>query len=250
MPETHRTKTYFASDFHFGVPDYESSLQRERKLVDWLEQISVDAKELYLVGDLFDFWFEYKHAIPKYYTRFLGQLARMSDADIKIYIFSGNHDVWMRDYFSKEFNIEVHHAPLIKTIGNKKFYIAHGDGLGPGDHGYKFIKKLFRNSFCQWLFRQVHPDIGIRLANYFSKSSRSVNADRDKVFLGEEKEWLIIYSKELLQQTHYDYMIYGHRHYPLQLDLGNGATYINLGDWITHFTYAVFDGEHLNLKKI
>ncbi len=241
---------FFASDFHLGIPNYTKSLEREKMLVNWLQSIQNKATQLFLVGDLFDYWFEYKSVVPKGYIRLLGKLAEMSDAGIKIHIFSGNHDVWMFDYFEKELNAVVHHQPLEITLLEKKFYIAHGDGLGPDDHGYKFVKKIFRNKACQWLYRQLHPDLSFRLATFFSKTSRNKNYENDRDFLGEEKEWLIIHSKEELKKKPIDFFIYGHRHLPMEIDLANGSKCINLGDWISHFTYAQFDGHELLLKKI
>jgi UDP-2,3-diacylglucosamine hydrolase len=240
---------YFLSDFHLGAPNYESSLIREKKVVAFLTYIQPTAQEIFIVGDMFDFWYEYKNVVPKGYTRLLGKLAQLSDAGIKIHFFVGNHDMWMNGYFEQELNIAVYHQPQILERFGKKIYIAHGDGLGPGDNGYKFLKKIFRNPICNWLFGAAHPSIGIGIANYFSKKSRQKTGSNDAVFLGEENEWLIIYSKEMLQKKHFDYFIFGHRHLPLKLQLNNNSHYINLGDWITNFTYAVFNGENIELKK-
>lgn len=240
---------FFASDFHLGIPDHSSSLEREKLLVKWLDSIEHQASHLFLVGDLFDYWFEYKSVVPKGYVRLLGKLAQMSDDGVKLYIFSGNHDVWMFDYFKQELGAEVIHHPLEITFADKKFYIAHGDGLGPDDHGYKFIKKLFRNRICQWMYRQIHPDFASKVAVFFSGASRKKNYENDRKFLGEEKEWLVIHSKDLLTKKHFDYFIYGHRHLPMDIKIGNSQC-INLGDWIIHFTYAVFDGKTLVLKKM
>ncbi len=242
-------KIYFASDFHLGVPNYDKSLAREKRLVAWLDTVKHDAAEIYLVGDLFDFWFEYKTVIPKYFTRLLGKLAELRDMGIPITFFTGNHDMWMFGYFEEELGIPVIRQPIDREINGKKFHIAHGDGLGPDDKGYKFIKKVFASKLCQWLFRWVHPDIGIGVANYFSGTSRKKTGDSDATFLGEENEWLIIYSREKLQTQHYDFFIYGHRHLPMDIELQANSHYINLGDWINHFTYAVFDGENVALKK-
>lgn len=240
---------YFLSDFHLGAPNYESSLIREKKVVAFLTSIQATAQEIFIVGDMFDFWYEYKNVVPKGYTRLLGKLAQLSDAGIKIHFFVGNHDMWMNGYFEQELNIAVYRQPKILERFGKKIYIAHGDGLGPGDSGYKFLKKIFRNPICNWLFGAAHPSIGIGIANYFSKKSRQKTGSNDAVFLGEENEWLIIYSKEMLQKKHFDYFIFGHRHLPLKLQLNNNSHYINLGDWITNFTYAVFNGENIELKK-
>ena len=242
-------KIYFASDLHLGVPDHASSLIREKKFVSWLDLIKEDAEELHLVGDVFDFWFEYKKAVPRGFVRILGKLAELSDAGIPIFWYLGNHDMWIFDYIPQEIGVTMLDGELLRTYEEKKFYIAHGDGLGPGDEGYKFLKKVFRSKVCQWLFARLHPNFGIGLADMFSRRSRSIEADKDAVFLGEEKEWLVIHSKEIMEKEAVDFFIYGHRHYPLDLNLGKGVRCLNLGDWISHFTYAVFDGEGLELKR-
>lgn len=244
---TQRNKIYFASDFHLGVPDAESSFKREKLLVKWLDEIKVDAAEIYLVGDLFDFWFEYKTVAPRGFVRFLGKLAEISDSGIPIHVFTGNHDMWMFDYLEKELGVTLYRKPISKEFSGKKFFIGHGDGLGPGDKKYKFIKKVFANKTCQWLFAKLHPDWGIKLANFWSGSSREAN--NDEVFLGEDNEWLFQYAKRKLETEHYDYFIFGHRHLSLDLKVGEKTRYINLGDWIKYNTYAVFDGENLELKK-
>lgn len=242
-------KIYFLSDFHLGAPDFAASLLRERKIVAFLENARKDAQEIIIGGDVFDFWYEYKTVVPKHFVRLLGKLAEITDSGIPIKLFAGNHDMWMRNYFETELNIPVYFEPSSFTWNNKKFYVGHGDGLGPGDHGYKFIKKIFRNRFCQWLFGQLHPTWGMGIANYFSRKSRQKTGASDAVFLGEDNEWLVIYSREVLSKEHFDYFIFGHRHLPLVIKLNDAAEYINLGDWITHFTYAVFDGNTVELKK-
>ncbi len=242
-------KIYFLSDFHLGAPDHASSLVREKKVVAFLESIRHDAAQIFIVGDIFDFWYEYTKVVPKGYVRLLGKLAELTDSGIAIHVFVGNHDMWMSGYFEKELNIPVYHHPEIFEWNGKRFYIGHGDGLGPGDRGFKFIKKIFRSKVCQWLFGQLHPTWGIGLANYFSRKSREKTGSSDEVFLGEENEWLIIYSKEVLQKEHYDYFIFGHRHLPLNCKLAGNSRYINLGDWIRNFTYAVFDGNDVQLHK-
>ncbi len=242
-------KIYFVSDAHLGTPNHAESLIREKLLVKWLDEIKGSAEEIFIVGDLFDFWFEYGRVIPKGFTRILGKLAELSDAGIPIHFFTGNHDVWMRGYFEQELRIPVYHDPVVKTIRGKDFYIAHGDGLGPGDYGYKVLKVIFRNRFCQLLFKWLHPDIGIAVADFWSKRSRYVSAGGQiEPFLGEEKEWLIIYSKKLLETKHYDFLIFGHRHLPLDISINGKSRFINLGDWITCFTYAEFDGQHFEIK--
>ena len=247
--QSSQKKIYFLSDFHLGAPNYEESLLREKKIVAFLESIKHTALEIFIVGDLFDFWYEYKNVVPKGYVRLLGKLAELTDTGIPIHFFVGNHDMWMSGYFEKELNIPVYYQPKVFERFDKKIYVGHGDGLGPGDEGYKFLKKIFRNKICQWLFGVAHPSIGIGVANYFSRKSRAKTGNSDEIFLGEDKEWLIIYCKEVLQKEHYDYFVFGHRHLPLTIHLNNKSTYINLGDWIRNFTYAVFDGETFELKK-
>lgn len=241
-------KLYFASDFHLGVPTYEKSVEREKLVVQWLEEVSKDADAIYIVGDIFDFWYEYKHAVPKGFVRFQGKIAELTDKGIEVHFFIGNHDMWMFDYFPKELGVFLHREPIQVEVGGKKLLIGHGDGLGPGDKGYKFIKKIFSNRFFQWCFARLHPNFGIGVANYFSRKSRAATGDVDEVFLGEDKEWLVSYSKEQLQKEHFDYFVFGHRHLPINLSVGENSRYINLGDWIKYNTYAVFVDGELMLK--
>ena len=241
-------KIYFASDFHLGAPNRQKSLEREKKVVRWLESIQKDAHMLFLMGDLFDFWFEYKHAVPKGGVRLQGKLAEMSDKGLPIFIFSGNHDMWMRDYFPEEFGIPVFHQPMDIKVNATRFLIGHGDGLGPGDRRYKLLKKVFRNPLSNWLFGKVHPDLGIGIANAWSKTSRAGNMEKDSRFLGDD-EWLYAYCKEEERKKHRDYYVFGHRHLPLELEAGKGSTYINLGEWLSHYTYGVFDGQKLLIKS-
>lgn len=241
-------KIYFLSDFHLGAPNYEQSLVREKKIVTFLDSIRHDASEIFIVGDMFDFWYEYKTVVPKGYVRLLGKLAEITDSGIAVHFFVGNHDMWMKDYFQKEMNVRVYFEPEQFVIKGKKFLIGHGDGLGPHDKGYKFIKKIFRNKFCQSLFGILPPYMGIGMANYFSKKSRAETGRNDEVFLGEDKEWLVLYAKDCLAKEHIDYFIFGHRHLPLDIQVGSNSRYLNLGDWIKYFSYAVFDGNELSLQ--
>ncbi|SNR38881.1 UDP-2,3-diacylglucosamine hydrolase [Lutibacter agarilyticus] len=243
-----KKKIYFASDQHFGAPTVEKSKIREQKFVNWLNEIKQDAEILFLLGDLFDFWFEYKKAVPKGFVRVLGKLAELKDSGIQIYFFVGNHDLWMRDYFETELNIPVYFHPKEFTFNNKTFLIGHGDGLGPGDKGYKRMKKVFTNPFSKWLYRWLHPDIGLSLAQYLSVKNKLISGDDDVKFLGEENEWLVLYCKKKLTEKHYDFFIFGHRHLPLEISISNNSKYINTGDWVSYFTYAVFEGKQLVLK--
>lgn len=242
-------KIYFASDNHLGAPTQEQSRPRERKFVAWLDEIKQDAAAIFLMGDLFDFWFEYKTVVPKGFTRTLGKLAEISDSGIPIYYFVGNHDLWMNGYFEAELNIPVYHQPKEFTFNNKIFLIGHGDGLGPGDKGYKRMKKVFTNPFSKWLFRWLHPDLGVKLAQYMSVKNKLISGDEDAKFLGEENEWLVQYCKKKQEEKHRDYYVFGHRHLPLNIALNETSKYINLGDWISYYTYGVFDGETMELKE-
>ncbi|HEY5392840.1 MAG TPA: UDP-2,3-diacylglucosamine diphosphatase [Hanamia sp.] len=241
-------KIYFLSDFHLGSPDYETSLAREKRIIRFLDEIKEDAAIIFILGDLFDFWYEYKKVVPKGYVRILGKLAELTDNGITIYFFVGNHDMWMNGYFEKELNIEVFHDPKQFEFNGKTFLIGHGDGLGPGDHRYKLMKKVFRNKFSQSLFGMLHPSAGIGLADYFSRKSRASAGDEEKHFLGEEKEWLIAFAKEELKKQHIDFFVFGHRHLPIEYKLNEQSVYINLGDWIRYNSYAVFDNGTISLN--
>ncbi|MUU79199.1 UDP-2,3-diacylglucosamine diphosphatase [Winogradskyella sp. HL2-2] len=242
-------KVYFSSDNHLGAPTPEASKPREKKFVSWLDEIKDDAAAIFLLGDLFDFWFEYKTVVPKGFTRTLGKLAEITDSGIPVYFFVGNHDLWMKDYFKTELNIPVFHKPQEFSFNNKSFFIGHGDGLGPKDKGYKRMKKVFTNPFFKWLFRWMHPDIGMKIGQYMSVKNKMISGDDDAKFLGEDNEWLAQYAKRKLQDKHRDYFIFGHRHLPLEIQLNETSKYINLGDWILYYTYGVFDGTTFELKK-
>jgi UDP-2,3-diacylglucosamine hydrolase len=242
-------KIYFASDNHLGAPTKEASFPREKKFVAWLDEIKQDAAAIFLLGDMFDFWMEFKTVVPKGFTRTLGKLAEISDSGIPIYYFVGNHDLWMNGYFEEELNIPVFHKPKEFTFNDKTFFIGHGDGLGPGDKGYKRMKKVFTNPFFKWLFRWLHPDLGVRIAQYLSIKNKLISGDDDAKFLGEDNEWLAQYCKRKLEDKHRDFFVFGHRHLPLNMTLNENSKYINLGDWIQYYTYGVFDGETMELKE-
>ena len=241
-------KIYFLSDFHLGTPNPTESLLREKKIVAFLDNIKKTASAIFIVGDMFDFWYEYRHVVPKGYVRIFGKLAELTDLGISIHFFVGNHDMWMSGYFEKELNIPVYFEPKRFEWNGKKFFIGHGDGLGPGDYGYKFLKTIFRNSICQWLFGLLPSAMAIGTANYFSRKSRKNTNEDEFRFLGEDKEWLVIFSREVLAKEHVDYFIFGHRHVPIDYKLNDKSSYINLGDWITNFTYAEFDGNTVTLE--
>lgn len=234
-------KTFFASDFHLGIDAGDTAAEREQRVVRWLEQIAPEAEAIYLVGDIFDFWFEYKSSIPKGFSKFLGAIAALRRADIPIYFFTGNHDMWMFDYFPEEYGIPVYREPIQRTIGGQRFYIGHGDGLGPGDRKYKMLKKFFASPACQWAFGWIHPNLGMRLAHFWSKRSRLSNPD-EKGFLGPGDEWLLTYCEEVLPQVETDFFVFGHRHLPIDYLLSDGRTrYINLGEWMFARSYGVLD---------
>jgi len=249
VTESTNKKIFFLSDFHLGAPDFASSIEREKIIVRFLSEIKKDAAEIFLVGDLFDFWYEYRKVVPKGYTRLLGKLAELSDAGISLHFFAGNHDMWIKNYFQQELKITVYFEPQEFERFGKKILVGHGDGLGPGDKGYKFLKTIFRNPTCQWLFGILPPFIGMGLAHYFSRQSRAQSGITEEVFLGEEKEWLICYCREVLQRKFYHYLIFGHRHLAIDYRLTGSSRYINLGDWIQYFTYAVLDESGLQLTS-
>jgi len=241
-------KIYFASDFHLGAPDRESSSIRERKIVAWLEQVRHDAHSIYLLGDIFDFWFEYKQAIPKGFIRLQGKLAELRDEGLPIYFFTGNHDMWMFDYFEREMGIVIYREPQILIVNDLKLLIGHGDGLGPGDSFYKLLKWFFNSGICQWLFARIHPNLGIAIAKYWSRRSRIANHTRVEKFENEGSEFLLTYCRKLEEKEHYDFYVFGHRHLPLDLNVGERSRYINLGEWVHFNTYAVLDGQSVELK--
>lgn len=243
----HGKKIYFASDFHLGIPDHASSVEREKRIVRWMDSVKADAAELFLVGDLFDAWFEYKRAVPKGFVRLLAKIAEFTDSGIPVHVFSGNHDMWMFGYLEEECGAKLYHAPIHREWNGKKFIIGHGDGLGPGDRGYKFIKSIFRNRFAQWLYARVHPNFGIWLAQFFSGQGYD-KKEGQATYHGDDKEFLMLYAKEIVAKEKVDYFIFGHRHLPLDKEVIPGTHYINLGDWIKYNTYAVFDGEKAELK--
>ncbi len=240
-------KIYFASDFHLGIPNGADSLAREKLICSWLKIVAKDAAHIFLLGDMFDAWIEYKTVVPKGYTRLLGLLANLTDSGIAIHFFSGNHDLWMYGYFEQELNIPVYHTPHHITINNTTFLLGHGDGLGPKDAGYKALKYFLRHPACQWLYARLHPNLGMGLANYFSRRGLH-KKNTDSVFLGEGKEFLILFCKEYQLKCPTNYYIFGHRHYKMMHSIAENSKYCNLGDWLTYNSYAQFDGTELTLQ--
>ena len=240
-------RIYFCSDNHLGSPNGNLSLEREKIFITWLDQIKADAQAIFFLGDLFDFWFEYKKVVPKGFTRLFGKLAELSDSGIDLFFFVGNHDCWIGNYFEDELGINVFHKKVDLNIDNYNILIGHGDGLGPGDNKYKFLKLLFRNPILKKLFSFIHPDLGISLGSFLSQKNKILSGS-EKVFESEDKEMLFSYCKDVLKTKYYHFFIFGHRHIPLDLDLGNNSKYFNTGDWITHFSYLVYDGNSFNLN--
>jgi len=242
-------KIYFLSDIHLGSPDWESSRTREKLLIEWINSIENTAEAIYFVGDIFDFWFEWKRVIPKGFVRFFGKIAALVESGIEIHFFTGNHDVWMFGYFEQELGVILHTDILKTEINGKKFLITHGDALGPRDNTFKVLKKLFTNPTLQKLFALLHPNLAIDFAYAWSHKSRKSHSKR-KNFYGEEKEWLVMYSREVLENEYFDYFIYGHRHLPMKYKLTEKSTFINTGDWLHNFSFAEFDGKDMELKYL
>lgn len=244
-----KKKIYFASDAHLGAPTIHNPREHEKRFVAWLDSIKSSAREIYLMGDIFDFWFEYRHAVPRGHTRFLGKLAELTDMGIPVHFFTGNHDIWIFDYLPAETGVTVHTEPYLPIIDNKQFFLAHGDGLTAYEKNYSRLKAIFTNRLAQKLFSWLHPDIGVSLARFWSRKSRENNQNTDSAtFKGEENEWLIEFAKKKLQSRHFDFFVFGHRHVAIDLPLNPKSRIIYLGDWINIFSYAEWDGEKLSLK--
>ncbi|MCL1942666.1 MAG: UDP-2,3-diacylglucosamine diphosphatase [Candidatus Azobacteroides sp.] len=239
-------KIYFASDAHLGARSIQNPKEHEKKLVRWLDFIKHDAAAVYFMGDMLDFWFEYKKTVPRGFVRFFGKLAELTDSGIEIHWFTGNHDIWIFDYIPKELGVIVHKKPEEIRLGEKNFFLAHGDGLADKSKSFKIVRSLFHNRFCQRLFSCIHPRWAIGMAHAWSNHSRE-NGENIP-YLGENNEFLVLFSKEYLK-THPDihFFIFGHRHILLDLMLAENSRIIILGDWISHFSYAAFDGENLSL---
>ncbi|TVQ75700.1 MAG: UDP-2,3-diacylglucosamine diphosphatase [Flavobacteriales bacterium] len=241
---------YFVSDLHLGAPNLKDSHVREQRFLRWIDQHQADMDALFIVGDLFDFWFEYKRVVPRGFVRTLGRLATLSDSGIPIYFFTGNHDLWVDDYLEKEIGCKVFTEPQCFELQGKKLLVGHGDGLGPGDHGYKFLKRIFTNPFLKWCFARIHPNTGIALADYFSRKSRAKTGHKDQETNGMDEEWLYVYARDYQQtNTPVDLFVFGHRHLPFDEKLPEGGRYINLGDWIQYFTFGKLCKGEMTLEE-
>jgi UDP-2,3-diacylglucosamine hydrolase len=242
-------KIYFASDFHLGLPAGSPPVEREKKVVAWLNSISPDAKEIFLLGDIFDFWWEYKLVVPRGFTRFLGTAAEITDSGIPIHFFTGNHDMWIGDYLSSECGFTIHTAPFTTVFNGKRFHLAHGEGLGTRDTGYKILLSIFRNKPLRVMYSALHPSIGVGIGHRWSLNSR-LGKGITKEFLGEAKEDLIRYARSVLEKDKIDYFIFGHRHLAMTYSLQQETEIIFLGDWIKNGSYAVWDGNALTFKTL
>jgi UDP-2,3-diacylglucosamine hydrolase len=244
-----KNKVFFASDFHLGFPSIDKGRWREKKVVEWLGQIGPHAKAIYLMGDIFDFWFEYRSVAPKGYVRFLGKLAELADSGTEIHIFGGNHDMWLFGYLPAEIGAVVHTEPLVAEISGKRFFMHHGHGLGPYDKGMNFLKGIFSNKLLQWCFARIHPNASFAAAGAWSRKSRKSKGCGCSDFHGIDKEWLVLYARDVLKEMEIDYFIFGHRHLAMDINLTGKSRYINLGHWLSGFTFAVFDGQSLELRE-
>jgi UDP-2,3-diacylglucosamine hydrolase len=239
---------FFASDFHLGLKAGSDPLDREKKIVKWLDNIAPNAREIYLVGDIFDFWWEYKLVVPRGFTRFLGTVSRITDSGIPVHFFTGNHDMWVSNYLSEECGIIIHTSPYTQTFNGKKFHIVHGEGLGSSNTGYKILLTLFRNRSIRALYSMLHPSIGVSIGHKWSLNSR-LGKGISKEFLGEDKEDLIRYSRSILENEHIDFIIFGHRHMTLLYSLNQDSRVVFLGDWLKKGSYAEWDGKELMLRE-
>lgn len=240
---------YFSSDFHLGLPAGSPPIEREKKVVRWLNSIAPKAKEIYLLGDIFDFWWEYKLVVPRGFTRFLGTIASLTDSGIPVHFFTGNHDMWVGDYLSGECGMTIHTTPYTTIFNGKKFHLVHGEGLGTKDKGYKILLSIFRNKTLRSMYSFLHPAIGVGIGRMWSLNSR-LGKGITKVFLGEDEEDLIRYAKSVLEYDKTDYFIFGHRHLAMIYKMSQGAEIVFLGDWIKNGSYAEWNGEVLTFKTL
>ena len=247
-------KTYFISDAHLGSLATQDPKEQEKQLCRFLDEIKPQAESLYMLGDIFDFWFEYRNAVPKGFTRLLGKLSELTDNGIAVHFFTGNHDIWCKDYLTKECGVIMHYEPEVVGIEGKTFFLAHGDGLGDRSKSFKFLRVIFHNPFCQWMFRWLHPDLGLPFGLNWAKNSRIKHmqggTETDPPYMGENHEPLVLFAKQYIKEKpETDYLIFGHRHIELDLMLTRQNRLLILGDWITQFTYAEFSNGELTLKN-
>lgn len=242
-------KIYFVSDVHLGAPALKNNSEREKLFVRWLDEIKSDAQALFLMGDIFDFWFEYKKVAPRGFTRTLGKIAEIADSGIPVHFFTGNHDIWIFDYLPEELGIILHREEYKTEFNGKKFFLAHGDGLDPYDKGYHLLKKIFTCKILQWGFARLHPNFAFWVGHNWSKNSRIANGIQANGYLGDDREGLFVFANSVLKHEQFDYFIFGHRHLLVERPIGKNSVFINLGDWINYFSYGVFDGEKFELKK-
>jgi UDP-2,3-diacylglucosamine hydrolase len=243
-------KIYFASDVHLGSPALKFSRERELMFVNWLHQVKKDAAMIFLLGDIFDFWFEYRKVAPQGFVRVLGAIAGICDSGIPVHFFTGNHDIWVFDYLPTETGMIIHHEPFETELFGKKFFLAHGDDPGKTDIKYQLLTRFFHNKLAQWAFAKIHPDLSFRLAHYWSKKSRLARGVAGEGFLGEDREHQIIFARKLLKTKHFDYFVFGHRHIAIDFQLAENSKVIILGDWFNECTYGVYDGNVFRLEKL
>jgi UDP-2,3-diacylglucosamine hydrolase len=240
-------KAFFASDVHLGLYPLQKSRIREKLFVKWLDEIKPQTQVLFLLGDIFDFWFEYNKVVPRGFTRFLGKLAEFTDSGIEVHFFAGNHDVWIFDYLAEETGVVLHKSHVRIDINGKQFLLGHGDGLSPDDKGYRFLKACFTNKFLQFLFARLHPNLALWFGQRWSKHSR-LSKGISEQYMGDDKEHQIVFSKNYIQSNDVDFLIFGHRHYAMDYKLSEKSRMLNLGEWIFSNTFASFDGENLKLE--
>lgn len=234
---------YFISDVHLGLGSHEKEKAKEDRLLAFLASILPSATTLFIVGDLFDFWFEYKTVIPKGFHRTLAALQAFTDKGVPVHYLAGNHDFWMGDFFTTELGITMHLDPFDIVVDGKNIHLHHGDGLAANDLGYRLIKPILRSRLNIRLYRWLHPDIGVRLARGSSRSSREYTANKDY----GEGEGMHAYAAEKIKEG-CDIVVMGHKHSPAFEKIGSGV-YVNLGDWITSHTYAELHQGEIALRS-
>ncbi|WP_294176296.1 UDP-2,3-diacylglucosamine diphosphatase [uncultured Coprobacter sp.] len=242
-------KIYFLSDLHLGARTLKNPLENERRVVRWFDSVKEDASAIYLMGDILDYWYEYKTVVPRGFTRFFGKVAELTDKGIDVHWFIGNHDIWIFDYLPGELGVKVHYAPEIVDLNGKTFYLAHGDGLGDTPLTFRFIRSVFHNRLCQMLYSAIHPRWTVAFAHKWSSHSRQNGNCKD--YCGEDNEYLVRYAKEYLEKSsvHIDFFVFGHRHIMLDLMIRRDSRVIILGDWINYFSYAVLEGDQMRLEQ-